>query len=821
VSVALQLSGKAQDVAINLDRGCLLRGGCEIRLRAKTFQVLKCLHERHGLLVTKEDLFRAVWPDTFVSDDSLTKCIREIRHALNDADRQLVKTVARRGFILDAPLTTVRIAGVEARTPPLRESSEPRIDNLPAQLTSFIGREREMAELERLLASTRLLTLTGAGGCGKTRLALEVARQVLDRFPDGVWLADLAPLGEPSRVAHVVASVVDIRQAPGRSLVESMLDQLRHRRTLLLLDNCEHVIGSASELAETLLRGAAGLTILATSREALGIAGETTWRVPSLGTPDPGHPTPSDHLLEYGAVRLLVERATAAGSTFALTQDNAGTVAEVCRRLDGIPLAIELAAARLKVLSIEQVNARLDDRFRLLTGTGRGIGRQRTLEATVDWSYDLLPEGERLLLRRLSTFAGGWTLEAAEHVCAGDGIDGHAVLDLMTRLVDKSLVIVDADPDGLARYRCLETVRHYGRQRLQESGEAPAVRARHFAFFLHLARRAEPELTRAKQLLWLDRLQMEHDNLGAALEWCLVSRRPGSDGLELAAALHWFWLKSACFAEGQQWLERALASDTGAVSTCRARAIMALGSIVFFQGDFARADGLLGESAVLAGAAGELATVALARGLQTMGAMERGDRAAAAQCAAQSAAAGRASGEPWLESFSLTYRAYEALYAGDLDRAGDLHEKVLAMGRAQGDVWGIGIVLCDLALLRVVQHHHAEARALCGEGITLARQFGDRRAIAWCLGVLAGADAAEGQPLRAARLLGAMEGLLDAVGSSAQPTYNALIGDRLAGALQEQLGTDTYGQALAAGRAMSLSQAMDWAVDAQAAVRSA
>ena len=374
MSVALQLSGKAQDVAINLDRGCLVRGGCEIRLRAKTFQVLVCLHERHGLLVTKQDLFRAVWPDTFVSDDSLTKCIREIRHALNDADRQLVKTVARRGFILDAPLTTVRIAGVEARTPPPRESSERRTHNLPAQLTSFIGREREMADLERLLASTRLLTLTGAGGCGKTRLALEVARQLLDRFPDGVWLADLAPLGEPSRVAHIVASVVDIRQAPGRSLVESMVDQLRHRRTLLLLDNCEHVIGSASELAETLLRGAAGLTILATSREALGIGGETTWRVPSLGTPELGHPIPSDHLLEYGAVRLLVERATAAGSTFALTQDNAGTVAEVCRRLDGIPLAIELAAARLKVLSIEQVNARLDDRFRLLTGTGRESG---------------------------------------------------------------------------------------------------------------------------------------------------------------------------------------------------------------------------------------------------------------------------------------------------------------------------------------------------------------------------------------------------------------------------------------------------------------
>ncbi len=247
---------------------------------------------------------------------------------------------------------------------------------------------------------------------------------------------------------------------------------------------------------------------------------------------------------------------------------------------------------------------------------------------------------------------------------------------------------------------------------------------------------------------------------------------------------------------------------------------MALGSIVFFQGHFDRADGLLEESAALAGAAGEPSIVAVALGLQTMAAMERGDRAAAARCAAASGAAGRASGERWLESFSLTYSAYEALYAGEVDRAGDLHEQVLAIGRAHGDLWGMGIVLFDLALLRVVQQRYAEARALCREGMTIGLRFRDRRAIAWCLGVLAGADAAEGQPVRAARLLGAMEGLLDAIGSSAQPTFNALIGDRLTGALQEKLGTDTYGRALAAGRAMSLSQAMDCATDAQAAVRS-
>ena len=803
-----------RDVAISPDRGCLLRGGREIRLRAKTFQVLVYLHAHHGRLVTKDDLLRAVWPDTFVSDDSLTKCIGEIRKALNDNNRRLLKTVARRGFILDAPLVTIRPASEGRHVPAERERSERRTHNLPVRLTSFIGRRREMAELAQLLPSTRLLTLTGAGGCGKTRLALEVARQVLLQFPDGAWLAELAPLGEPSLVGQTVASVFDVRQAPNRSLVESLADQLRHRRTLLLLDNCEHVIAAAAELAETLLRAAPRLTILATSREALGIDGETRWRVPSLAMPDSPHITPIDDLLQYEAVRLLVDRAAAVGSTFAVTRENAGTVTEICRQLDGIPLAIELAAARLKVLSIEQINERLDDRFRLLRRTDRTpIGRQRTLEATVDWSYDLLAEAERQLLRRLSAFAGGWTLEAAEHVCAGDGIDREDVLDLMTRLVDKSLVMVDGNADGGRRYRCLETVRHYARERLEQSGESDAVRARHFELFIELARRTEPELTRAAQLAWLDGLQLEHDNLRGALEWRLACDHPATDSLELAAALHWFWMKRGYLAEGEQWLERALARDPRASPARRAQALMALGCIVFFQGDFARAERLLEESAALARQADEPSIVALALGLETMAAAERGDRALATRCAGESRAAGLAAGEPWLECFSLTYLAYEALYAGDFDRAGELHERALALCRAQGELWGIAIVLFDLALLRVVQLRHAEARALCDEGITLGRRFGDRRAIAWCLGVLAGADAAEGHPLRAARLRGAMEGLLDSIGSSVQPTYNFWIGDRLFGAVQQELGTDAYQQALMAGRAMSLSQAIQYAIE--------
>jgi non-specific serine/threonine protein kinase len=832
------------DVAISLERGCLLRGGQEIRLRAKTFHVLAYLHEHRGRLVPKEDLFRAVWPDTFVSDDSLTKCIREIREALGDGDHQLLKTVARRGFILDAPLVTDSQASL-ARIPATIEPSDRHSHNLPAPLTSFIGRQQEIAELVGLLPSARLLTLTGAGGSGKTRLALQVARQVLDRFSDGVWLADLAPLAEPALVAQTVASILEVRQAPNRTLVETLSDQLRNRRLLLVLDNCEHLITASAELAETLLRASAGLTILATSREALGIAGETTWRVPSLTLPDPdlevrlppsrakraaaslaeangggGTPDPTNRsgdLLAYEAIQLLVARAAAVDSGFTITSGNAGTVADVCRRLDGIPLAIELAAARLKVLSIEQIHARLDDRFRLLASTQRAaIGRQRTLEATVDWSYDLLSDDERLLLRRLSAFAGGWTLEAAEHVCAGDAIEREEVLDLMSRLVDKSLVTVDEGAGGRRRYRYLETVRQYAWERLQQSGEADAVRARHFEFFLDLARGAEPELWKAEQLQWLDRLQIEHDNIRAALEWGLASDRSGSDALELAARLQMFWTKRNYLAEGRHWLERAFAGCAACPAARRAHALTGLGGIVFFQGDFDRAKGLLEEAGALALTTGDPATAALAFGILTYALLESGDFAGAARRASESMAAARASGDPSRECWALSYYALEAQFAGDIDRAGRLHEQTLAQVRAAGELWGIAIVLVDLAIVRVVQQRLCEARALSSEGISLGRKFGDRLTVAWHLGVLAGADAAEGRPARAARLRGAMEGLLDSIGSEVQPSYHQFIGDRLFGAVQQDLGPDAYQQELAAGRAMSLSQAIELAGEAAA-----
>src|SRR5579884_2058809 len=382
--------------------------------------------------------------------------------------------------------------------PPLRSL---RNTNLPVQTTSFIGREQEMAQLKRLFSSTRLLTLTGIGGCGKTRLALQVAADLLEDYPDGAWLVELAALSEGSPVPQSVASALGLREEPGRSLTQTLIDYLQSRSLLLILDNCEHLVAACASLAETLLRSSPNVKLLATSREALNVPGETTYRVPSLLPPDPER-LPSEEkdlaaaLMDYDAVRLFVERACSHRSEFALTRQNGPAVAEICHQLDGIPLAIELAAARIRAMAVEKIAERLDDRFRLLTGGARTVlPRQQTLRALIDWSYDLLDARERTLLQRLGVFAGGWSLDSAEAVCAdrpgeGDleaGFEEWEVLDLLQSLVDKSLVLYE-EREAEGRYRLFESVRHYALGKLSAAGDAERVRDRHADHFLDQAR---------------------------------------------------------------------------------------------------------------------------------------------------------------------------------------------------------------------------------------------------------------------------------------------------------------------------------------------
>ena len=492
-----------------------------------------------------------------------------------------------------------------------------RPTNLPLPRTSFVGREDEVAALTRLLAPAgagpRLVTLTGPGGGGKTRLALEAAAGRPDAagppggglgggpYPDGVWLVELAPLADGALVPRAALAAVGGREGPGRPPLDALVEHLRPRAALLVLDNCEHLLEACAALADALLEACPGVRLLATSRAPLGVAGEAAWPVPPLPVPArpetgaaaPGPPPDPAALARFAAVRLFVDRAAAVRPGFALTAANAAAVAAICARLDGLPLALELAAARVRVLPPEQLLGRLDDRFRLLTGGGRGAPpRQQTLRDTVEWSHALLSAPERVLFRRLAVFAGGWTLEAAEAVGSGAGVSAADVLDGLTRLVDQSLVVADAAADGTARFVLPETLRQYAQERLAASGEAAAVRSRHAAYYLALAEASRPPFAEHHDRAWLARLEREHDNLRAALAWT----RPGGGaperqgepetGPRLAAALWRFWWQRGHFTEGLGWLERMLSAPAGPAA--RARVLGGAGVLALYQ-DPARA----------------------------------------------------------------------------------------------------------------------------------------------------------------------------------------------------------------------------------------
>ncbi len=462
--------------------------------------------------------------------------------------------------------------------------------NLPIQMTSFIGREQETKAVIRLLAEHRLVTLTGSGGTGKTRLSLWVAAASLEAYPNGAWLVELAPLADPTLLPSAVASALSLPETPGKDIRDSLVDLLRSKRLLLILDNCEHLLEACARLADMLLHACPDLTILASSREFLGVEGEAPFRVPPLSLPDSRHLPPFEKLSGFDSIRLFVERAQVVSPGFALTHENATTVAQIVTRLDGIPLAIELAAARLRLLSVEQIALRLKDAFRLLTGGSRSVlPRHQTLRALIDWSYNLLSEPERILLGRLSVFAGGWDLEAAEQVCAHSyeacqPLCTEDILDHLSGLVDKSLILASPGMDGEGRFQMLETIRQYTHEKLVDGGEAGAVRTRHLAHYLWLAETLEPKIRSREQIQTLDRLELELDNLRLALEWSLQTNLEAE--LKLAAALMWFWHIHAHYTEGIEWLNSGLEEtkrpNAGAqihnqFSHIHAKALVALG----------------------------------------------------------------------------------------------------------------------------------------------------------------------------------------------------------------------------------------------------
>jgi predicted ATPase/transcriptional regulator with XRE-family HTH domain len=547
---------------------------------------------------------------------------------------------------------------------------------LPKPLTSFVGREHEMQVVRRLLASTRLLTLVGAGGVGKTRLALEVASELVPEYPDGVHVVELAPLADAALVTQLVASALGVRDQIGRPLIDTLVLALLDKRLLLVLDNCEHLVRACAELVYDLLRQCARLRILATSREPLGLAGETRWRVPSLSLPDANRSSAREQLEASEAVRLFGERAQSVLASFGQAEHELRRVGEVCRRLDGIPLAIELAASLVSGLTVDQIADHLDDRFGLLaSGTREALPRHQTLRAMVDWSYDLLDEPQRQLLQRLSVFAGGWTLEAAQKVCGGGRADSlmSEVLHLLLRLVDQSLVVADMPAGGGARYRLLETLRQYGRERLLATSAAEAVQREHAIYFTALAEEADSHLRDAQQQLWHGVLDVEIDNLRAALQWW-IDRGQAEAGLNLVGALGWFWYQHSYLSEGRSWCERLLALPPPAqparsYAVARVRALFAAGVQALQQGDFMQSRAWHEEGLQLAREADDAWGVAWS--LQGLGqSFARTSQVAVARAyLQQSLSRWRGLGYRWGEAFSLNWLANAAYQDGDLDAA--------------------------------------------------------------------------------------------------------------------------------------------------------
>ncbi len=643
---------------------------------------------------------------------------------LRDLGEHRLKDLARSEHIYQ-----IVVPGLAADFPPLK-SLDVLTNNLPSlELTSFVGRERELVEIKRLLSASRLVTLVGPGGAGKTRLALEVAADLIEKFTHGAWLIELAPLSDPAVIVQVVATIFGVREM-GRPLLDSLVDYLRTRDLLLVLDNCEHLIAAAAHTAHTLLRACPGLRIMATSREALGTAGEVVYRVPSLSMPDPRHVVSLDQLTQFDATRLFVERAAISSPQYVLTDAHAPLVAQISRRLDGIPLAIELAAARVKVLTVDQIARRLDDRFRLLaSGSRTGLTHHQTLRATVDWSYDLLTEDERLMFRRLSVFAGGFALEAAEAVCAGDGLAADDVLDLLARLVDKSLAIAEA-MDGDIRYRMLETIRHYSLERLVESGEAANVQRRHLDWHLSMAQQAEAALQGPEQLIWLDRLERDYDDLRAALQWARAEEAAVEPGARLAAALHRFWALRGYLREGREWLERLLENGVSVAPSTRARAAYGAGLLAFNQGDYGRAETLSRESMSLYRGLGDAAGIALS--LNTLGivARNRGDYKGARALLEESLALSRQANHKWALAEALNTLGVTVRRQGDRAAATTMFEESLGLWRGLGDRWGLAVSLGHLGVVARQHSNYERARALHEESLALRRQLGDRRLVA-------------------------------------------------------------------------------------------
>ena len=740
--------------------------------------------------------------------------------------------------------------------------SKPSFGNLPTPLSSFIGRQSEIREILQILLSNRLVTLTGPGGCGKTRLALKVAQELTEEFDQRVWFVELASVADPALVPQTIAGTLNVREQSGRTLMDILVDTLSVYPALLVIDNCEHLIFACAQVAEALLKKCPGLKVLATSREALGITGEVSWTVPPLSVPDqrpwtnPISVRDAVHSYEESeSVQLFVTRADAISPGFILTSETGSWVAEICRRLDGMPLAIELAAARVRTLSVQQIAQRLDDRFHLLTSGSRTAPlRHQTLAATLDWSYALLSELEQKVLQGLSIFAGGGTLKAVEAVCVSRDAEPGEVLDAVSRLVDKSLVTVGRPERGETRYHLLETIRQYAREKLSESGYLDASKDRHLDYFLQWGEQAEPHLTGPEQVEWLDRYEAEHDNLRAALEWCSTDAGKALLGLRLAAACGRFWRLHGYISEGRMHLSAALSRPEVQERTqTRARALTLIANLVYLQSDYPAMRPLaeaalsiwreLGEEGK-AGAAytldllGEPATeegdyesapglfqealeiykeINNLRGISQIymqlgwAAMRTGDLRQAESHLEQFLTLEQQAGDQTSLAFAFSGLGEVAVRLGQYDRAISLLERGLELNRLRGDKWGTGTLLGSLGWVALRQRDLKKMRERLGESLAVRMEISDKGGIAWCLEKLAEAKYDGSQFQEAAKIFGQAEALRAPIGSVIDPAdqtdYN-----RIVSGLRSALGEEAFAALWAEGTAMPIDGVIELAL---------
>ena len=846
------------DFILEPDRAALLRAGEEIKLRPKVFDALRYLVENRGRVVPKEELIENLWPEAFVTDDSLVQCMVELRRALDDRSQEILKTVPRRGYMFTAAVT---IQGGDRGTAPAEKAPPPSVrgeSRLPVARTPLIGRERELEAVQQLLRdpAVRLVTLTGAGGSGKTRLGLELSRQLLTVFQSHVFFVALGSINDPAMVPAAIADAVGIRETGGRPFPDLLKDYLRDTEpapVLLLLDNLEHILAASNFVVE-LIEASRSLKILVTSRAPLRVYGEYEFPVPPLALPDPRQMNSLPALAENPSIVLFAHRAQAVQPAFQLTDENAAIVAEICSRVDGLPLAIELAAARAKMLPLSGILARLESRLQLLTTGARDLPhRQQTLRNTIDWSYDLLTEAEQKLLRRLSVFWGGCTLEGAEAVCNTRDDLGAEIFELMSSLIDKSLIQQRQQNDLEPRFRMLETIREYSLERLQQSGEEAATKRAHAAYCLVLAEEGNPELSEPERAAWLSRCDIEHDDFRAALDF-LLQTADLDWGFRFCTSLFRFWDMREHSAEGRARLERILELAGEDYVRERAKTCLFLAAFTTAQGDFEAAAHFSELGRFLFEQLNDSLGVALSWNAAAIGARDRGDyvtaqsnfeksltffrtmadRVATARCLhnlgnvskirgdyARARMAlteameifqglGDSSGAAW----ALNQQADVARDQGDLAGARTLYERALLAFRSAADRWGQARSLADLGTIACEVGELSVAFANFRESLDIFSSLEHRRGIARVLEGLACYALARDDSRRALQIAAAASHLRKMVSAPLTPAEQSKFDQKLLSAWRK-LGEAEGKKAWTDGYAMTLENAIDYSLTSE------